>query len=120
MKAEVAILYADLSIVRVSWDEKHSLPRENIEAIAVIGEQWRQCSILHDFYYLVWTDTDCNLSGHDGDFGFYPFDGREADWRFPFILPDNTIEFTTENALLNKAYWKRAQEIYNDPDGGMY
>lgn len=120
MKAEVAVLYSDLNIVRVPWEEKRTLETRDVEAIAIIGEQWRQCSILHDFYYLVWTDTDCNLSGHDGDFGFWPFDGHLADWRFPFILQENTIEFTTEHSLLNKVDWARAQEIYADPNSGMY
>lgn len=117
---EIVVLYNDLRIVRVPWIDKLTLDTRDVEAIAIIGKQWRQCSILHDFYYLVWTDTDCNLSGHDGDFGFFSFDSRNIDWRFPFILPENSIEFTTENSMLNKEDWTRALEIYADPEGGMF
>lgn len=119
-KVEVAILYANLKVVRVSWADKRTLDLCNVEAIAVIAEQWRQCSIMHDFYHLVWTDSDCNLSGHDGDYGFYPFDARDPNWRFPFIMPENSLMFTTEHAMLNKEDWQKVLEIYADPDGSMF
>lgn len=122
MNPEIAVLYNDLALVRVPWSEKHSLKCEDVEAIAIIDNGKRdQCKIGHDFYYLVWTDIDCNLSGHDGDFGFYPFDGGPPEWRFPFILPENSIVFTTENSMLDKKEdWAKVLEIYADPDGGMF
>lgn len=117
---EIAVLYASLELVRVPWKDKQTLKLEDVEAIAVIGKRWRQCSILHDYYQLVWTDTDCHLSGHDGDYGFYPFGARDPDWRFPFIIPENSLEFTTESSYLSKKDWQKALEIYADPNGGMF
>lgn len=116
MQAEVAVLYGDLDIVRVPWNEKQSLQRDQVLAVAVIRPGViRQCSILHDYYQLIWTETEFCLTGHDGDYGFYGADG--VDWRFPFVLPDNCIEF--DGVYVNNDDWQKALLIYADPNGGM-
>lgn len=119
MTTEVAILYSDLKVIRVPWADKHSLRRDYVLAMAVlIGGKRNQCSISHDYYQLVWSDTDCCLTGHNGDYGFYSFDGDDTDWRFPFLMPDNSIEF--ESIYVGKEVWGKALEIYADPNGGMF
>jgi len=118
IKAEIAVLYRDLEIVRVPWAERCTLDTCDVEAIAVIGEQWRQCSISHDYYQLIWTDSDCCLTGHDGDYGFYSLNGSKVEWRVPFILPENCIEF--QSVYISKQGWQKALAIYADPDGGMF
>jgi len=119
---EVAVLYGDLSIVRVPWDEKLTLRRDNVIAIAVLNSldiKRRQSSIEHDYYQIIWTDEDCCLTGHDGDYGFSRFDNPQVvDWRFPFILPENSIEF--EGITIDKEEYAKAKSIYSDPDGGMF
>ncbi len=123
MKTEIAICYGDLSVVRVPWDEKESLSRTGVLSIALIilGQTQRcQSSISHDYYQLIWTDTECCLTGHDGDYGFYSLSDakRSPDWRFPFIMPANCIEF--EGVYVGKEDWQKALTIYADPNGGMF
>lgn len=119
MLTQVAILYSDLNVVRVPWADKETLKRTDVLAIAVISDGKRnQCSISHDYYQLIWTDTDCCLTGHDGDYGFFPFDGSDPDWRFPFMMPEDCIEF--EGVYVNKDDWQKALLIYADPNGGMF
>lgn len=120
IETEIAVLYNNLRVVRVPWVEKLSLRRDNVLALAVLNNGKRnQCSILHDYYQLIWTDADCCLTGHDGDYGFYSLDEPNVvDWRFPFVIPENCIEF--EGVYVDKEDWQRALEIYADPDGGMF
>lgn len=119
VKSIIAVLYKDLKIVRVPWAEKQTLKRDTVLAIAVLdGGKRNQCSISHDYYQLIWTETDCCLTGHDGDYGFYPFDGGPPDWRFPFQMSGYCIEF--EGVYVSKEDWQRALAIYADPDGGMF
>ena len=114
---EITVLYDDLNITKVAWDEKHSLRLDKVLAIAILnGGKRNQSVILHDYYHLIWTDTDCCLTGHDGDYGFYGVDG--VDWRFPFLMPENSIEF--EGVYVSKDDWEKALLIYADPDGGMF
>lgn len=116
---EVAVLYHDLNVVRVTWADKQTLKLDRVLAIAVLNAGKRnQCSISHDFYQLIWTDTDCCLTGHDGDYGFFPFDGSAPDWRFPFLMPENCIEF--DSVYVSKDIWQRALTIYADPYGDMF
>lgn len=117
--AEVAVLYDDLTVKRVDWDDRRTLKQDKVLAIAVTNNGKRtQGSISHDYYQLIWTDTDCCLTGHDGDYGFFPFDGGDPDWRFPFVIPTHCIEF--EGVYVDKDDWQKALEIYADPDGGMF
>lgn len=114
---EIAVLYGDLTIVRVPWVEKHSLETDQVLAIAVMQTGlFRQCSILHDYYQLIWTEDACCLTGHDGDYGFFGVAG--VDWRFPFVMPENCIEF--DSVYVNKDDWQKALLIYADPDAGMF
>lgn len=119
-KPEVAVLYHDLNVVRVAWADKRTLKFTDVLAIAVLNDGKRnQSSILHDYYQLIWTDTDCCLTGHDGDYGFFSFDGGTPDWRFPFLMPTNYIEFEGVYQHDQKK-WQEALLIYADPDGGMF
>ncbi len=123
INTEIAVLYTGLNLVRVPWDEKERLKRDGVIAIAVLiaGQNKRfLCSIGHDYYQLVWTDKDCCLTGHDGDYGFYKFadPNRDTDWRFPFIMPKNCIEF--EGAYADKDEWGKALLIYADQSGRMF
>lgn len=119
---EVAVLYEELKLIRVPWDGKHELRHDGVVAIAICGTGHKrvQSEISHDFYELVWTDTDCCLTGHDGDYGFFSLTKlkKDPDWRFPFILPENCIEF--EGVYVDKDEWQEALLIYSDPNGGMF
>lgn len=122
--AEVAVLYNDLVIQRVVWDDKHTLERVGVLAIAVLHsdeEQRHQSEIGHDLYQLVWTDIDCCLTGHDEDYQFVKLNAPTLEnraWRFPFIMPRNSMEF--EGIYVDDIVWQRALAIYADPDGGMF
>ena len=120
MVTEVAVLYDDLNVIRVPWNKKRSLQTNQVLAIAILHSDRKrnQCSILHDYYQLVWTDDDCCLTGHDGDYGFYNLHTIGVDWRFPFIMPQNCIEF--EGIYVSKEDWQKALLIYADPGGGMF
>jgi hypothetical protein len=127
MSVEVAVCYTDLSVVRVPWDEKQNLLLTEVLSIAVLfdGDPQRECrSIGHDFYQLVWTDTQVCLTGHDGDYAWRSFELDRAgdpikDWIFPFGFRANTIEFVgayTDNAR----DWQTALDIFGDPNGLMW
>lgn len=118
IKAEIAVLYNTLQVTRVSWAQRRSLQTDQVLAIAILypGMKRNQCAILHDYYQLIWTDDACCLTGHDGDYGFY--NGDTVYWRFPFLLPENSIEF--EGVYVSKDDWEKALLIYADPDGGMF
>lgn len=122
MKVEVAVLYSDMKVVRVPWIEKEILRRNDVIAISIPnadGKRRHQSSIRHDFYQLVWTDTDCCLTGHDGDYGFYGLIDRDVvDWRFPFDMPENSIEF--EGVYVSAEDYKIAEAIFGDPNGEMF
>ena len=118
------MLYGDLSLVRVPWEEKRILRRTGVLAISVVAaghpRNRRQSSISHDWYQLIWTDVDSCLTGHDGDYGFCRFDDPNiVDWRFPFILPENSIEFEGVYTKTQED-WKAALVIYADQSGQMF
>jgi len=121
---ELAVLYGDLSIIRVPWDKKETLQRDNVIAIAIVDPNRArkdlrpQSSIEHDYYILVWTDEDCWLGGHDGDYGFFSFYGKGIDWRFPFILPKNSIVF--EGVQISAEDYGKAKQMFKDRFGRMY
>lgn len=122
---EVAVMYADLQIQRVAWRDKDSLRRDGVICIAVLNPLRKhftkrpQALIEHDFYLLTWTDTECCLTGHNGDYGFYSFAKPEqVDWRFPFILTPNSIVF--EGGTIPSERYAEAKLIYADPAGGMF
>lgn len=121
MSIEIAILYEDLVVVRMPWDKKEILARDGVIAISIINSLAvkRQCSIQHDLYQLIWTDTDYCLTGHDDDYGFINFKNPDLiDWRFPFIMPENSMEF--EGEIIPGDQYSKAKLIYADPDGGMF
>lgn len=122
---EVAVMYADLHIERVPWGAKDTLRRDGVICIAVLNDKRQyfskrqQALIEHDFYILTWTDTECCLTWHDGDYGFFSFDKPEqADWRFPFILTPNSIVF--EGETIESEEYAKAKSIFADLQGGMF
>ena len=123
---EIAVLYAGLGVTRVPWGEKHLLRRDGVIAIAIVDPDRSrkdlrpQSSIEHDYYILVWTDKDCWLGGHDGDYGFFSLtdQGTDIDWRFPFVLPENSILF--EGVYVDAEEYAKAKAIFLDRDGDMY
>ncbi len=131
-KSIIVICYADaieeegFSIVRVPWEEKLTLRRKGVLSIAVLfpGDPNRECrSIYHDYYQLIWTDTAVCLTGHDGDLAFYSFEPTskgevQKEWRFPFILPENCIEF--EGETIDSRKFKKSMDLYGDRKGVMY
>ena len=117
----IAILYSGLNLVRVQWDRKDTLLHHDVICIAVIHPDNKrfQSAIGHDYYQLIWTDDDCCLTGHDGDYGFFSLtDPGQVDWRFPFIMPENVIEF--EGVYVSKEEYAEAKLLFADPDGGMF
>lgn len=124
-KVEVAVMYANLSIQRVPWHLKHTLPTTGVICIAVLHPdrphhtKHHQALIERDVYLLIWTDVDCCLCGHDDDFAFHDLtDQNKVDWRFPFIRPANCIEF--EGQTITGDLYARAKMIFADPAGGMF
>jgi len=117
---DIVVLYEGLKLVRVAWDLKNILSREGVIALAIcaFGKRY-QSSIHHDYYQLVWTDIDCCLTGHDGDYGFFSLtEPGVVDRRFPFILPENSIEF--HGVYVSKDEYNEAKLIFADLNGGMF
>ena len=77
MPPEVAVLYHDLSVRRVGWQDKETLPRDGVQAVAIVysgveKRNRRQALIEYDNYVLVWTDDwQCLTPYDDGDFVFF-------------------------------------------------
>ena len=117
---EIAILYERLQLVRVDWADRQTLRRDGVIAITICAPGQRyQSSIAHDYYQLVWTEKDCCLTGHDGDYGFFSLtEPGVIDWRFPFILPENSIEFL--GVYVSKEEYAEARIIFGDPNGDMF
>lgn len=118
---EVAVLYADLSVVRVPWEDKLTLKREDVIAISVISPNHHKrmlAEIEHDYYQLVWTDTDVCLTGHDGDYLFCSLTSADYEWRHPFDLPENSIEF--KGATIPSDQYEKAKRIFGNMQGPMY
>jgi hypothetical protein len=116
---EVAVMYSGLRIVRVPWAGRESLQRDDVIAVAVINDAHvRRCAVIeYDWYQLIWTDTDYCLTGHDEPYRFFNLEGRVVETRFPFVMPENSIEF--EGVQVSAAEYAKAKEIFADPDGGM-
>lgn len=130
MKPDIAVLYGDLEIIRVSWGEKKSLRKEYVIAVAVIQVDnprphvRRQGVIEFDYYTLVWDDTSCYLGGYNDDMYWFNFEnphesyGKGFTYKFPFILPKNSILF--EGVMIDGNLYQKAKQIFNDRKGGMY
>lgn len=122
---DIVVMYEGLNLIRVKWEDRETLRRDGVLMIALIypGAIKRyQHADRCDWYHLIWNeaDTACFLGGHDGDRGFYQFDDPsiDVDWRFPYLLPENCIEFVGE--YTSREEWKEALEIYGDPEGPMF
>jgi len=118
---DIAVLYADLEVDRVSWADKANLKRDEVLAISVVSTEHHKrllSKIGHDYYQLVWTDDDVCLTGHDDDYMFCSLTGPGFGWRFPFMLPDSSIEF--EGVTVHSDQFEKAKLIYGDPKGPMY
>ena len=131
-KAEVAILYSDLNVVRVPWTDKKKLQQDNVLAIAVLQEDRPvignppsrsryQAVIEFDWYVLTWTATDSYLGGYDDDdYLFFSLTkpSELVDWRFPFLMPKNSLLF--KGAQVVPEQYAKAKEIFNDRNGEMF
>lgn len=131
MKTEIAVCYADTTVeegfvvIRVPWADRATLPLTGVLHIALImdGQDQRyQSSSYHDYYQLVWNtqETECCLTGHDGDYGFFSLEDykQKPDWRFPFILPRTCIEF--EGVYVDDDVWEASKLIYGNSAGRMF
>jgi len=129
-RVEIAVLYGDLSLKRVSWTEKQLLSRNDVLSIAIINldqpdKKKRQQSICErDWYVLVWTNKDSHLGGYDDDMYFFSFTepwkpyGEGFVHRFPYILPKNSMLF--EGVMVKPDVYAEAKRILGDRDGEMY
>lgn len=121
MTVEVAVLYANLAVVRVRWEDKRTLQLDEVIAVSVVSRKYHKrllAEIEHDYYLLIWTDTEVCLSGHDDDYLFCSLDGPGYRWRFPFDLPLHSIEF--KGATIDAVEYEKAKAIFGDPQGPMY
>ncbi len=127
----ICVCYADPTkqegfvVVRVPWADRNILCLTDVLHISIIisgHKKRRQSSSFHDFYQLIWdeNETECCLTGHDGDYGFYSLTdpSKQPDWRFPFVMPKNCIEF--EGVYVDKETWKKSLLVYADPNGRMF
>jgi len=103
---EISVLYSDLSIVRVPWDKKETLRRDEVIAISTK----EQHSIEHDYYHIIWDDFGYCLTGHDDMYAFHSFNSGEVEWRFPYILPKNSIEF--KGQTIPQSEYEKAKVIF--------
>lgn len=127
MQPDVAVMYGDLSIVRVPWDQKHTLPTTGVLFIELLNterplkRQRFQGQYENDFYVLSWTETHANLWGYDDNFWWHEL---EAQWapdfkhRFPFELPADSIQF--KGVQVEEVEWQKAKRLYNNRDGKMF
>lgn len=123
MAVEIAVCYSNIEVVRLPWAQRDRLALDGVLSLAVIcpGDPQGECrSIYHDFYQLVWDDSHFCLTGHDGDYGFYSFTEPDVvEWRFPFDLRENSLEFIGAYADTDEL-WQKALDIYGDRSGPMY
>ena len=127
---EIAVMYGDLSIVRVPWAERESLRRDYVLSIAILQpdrprKHTRYQAVCEfDYYVLAWSETDCYLGGYDDNLYWFSLTepwkkyGEGFIHKFPFILPENSILF--EGVMIDKDEYAKAKKIFLDRDGGMY
>lgn len=125
-RTEVAVLYESLVVVRVPWDEKETLRRDGVIAIAVLQTdrehpvKRQQAEIERDFYTLVWDDTSCYLGGYDDNLYWHDFaDARTSfEHRFPYLMPPDSITFA--GAFIDPDQYAKAKAIFVDREGPMF
>lgn len=130
MYPDVAVMYGDLQIVRVPWEQKESLRRDYVICIAVINLEnprphvRHQQAIENDYYVLTWDGDSCYLGGYDDDKYWFKFDrpwrsyGEGFIHKFPFILREQSILF--EGVMVAPEVYKKAKEMFYDRRGVMY
>lgn len=123
---DVAVLYGDLSVVRVSWEEKLSLRRDQVIAIAVLDpdrsypRKRQQAVIEFDFYALVWDAVSCYLGGFDDNLYWHDFADpyRRFEHRFPYRMPTDSILF--EGVMISPEDYAEAKRIFGDQRGAFF
>ncbi len=129
---DVVVMYGDLSIVRVPFDEAGTLRRDDVIAIAIshpdqpvtgLRKKRQQFAIRYDYYVLVWDDTGCYLGGYDDN--LYWFSLTEP-WKkygegfvhcFPYVMPENSITF--KGVMISPEDFTKAEAICKDAEGPM-
>ena len=122
---DVAVLYGDLSVVRVTWADKLSLRRDQVIAIAVLDpgrihpRKRQQAVIEFDFYTLVWDEVACYLGGFDDDFYWHEFADpyTRFEHRFPYRMPSGSMLF--EGVMISPEDYAEAKRIFGDQRGSM-
>lgn len=127
---DIVVMYGGLSIVRVPWADRKTLPTTAVLAIAILhpdprnlGKR-RQAVIEFDHYVLAWTDTESYLGGYDDDFTWFsltePWKSSPQGFihRFPYVMPTNSMLF--EGAMVSPEQYAKALAIFGDREGPMY
>ena len=125
--AEVAVLYSDLSIVRVPWARKDQLRIDKVLAVALVhpdrpAKSKRYQGVMeYDWYLLTWTADECLLGGYDEDYYWFSLTEPWLTPRkspLPFTVPADSILF--EGVQVSAAVYEKAKLIYDDRSGGMF
>ncbi len=126
----IAVLYSNLHVAKVSWEERNILKRTEVLSIAIIHsdkpqQHKRQQAVCeYDYYVLAWTDDDCYLGGYNDDFYWFSLTEPwkpygEGFWhRFPYELPQNSILF--KGVMVAPEIYAKAKAIFGDRNGPMF
>lgn len=132
MVIEVVVMYEGLELVRVPWEQKHSLRRNGVLAVAIshakqpsttLRKKRYQLVYEYDYYVLVWDETSCYLGGYNDDLYWFDFAepwlpyGKGFVHRFPFVMPDRSIVF--EGVQVPAEMYAQAKSIFTDVTGEM-
>lgn len=139
MAAELVILYENLSIQRVLFTERNTVPRNRVMAMVIAHPEQpdnglrlkrQQGAIGYDYYVLAYNSTQdmSFLGGYDRDeWGWWPMQRPWStaepwvmtDTKKPSWFPSNAMIFRGSTADV-PGLWSSAEAIYYQSNGLMY